>query len=332
MRRPLTSPNVAFPVGAAQVEELWEISKETLDALKPVFGLIFLFKYKREVDERPTIPAESVPDLFFARQMINNACATQAIVNVLLNRKDLDLGADLSSFREFTGGLTPELRGIALDEVKRVRTAHNSFARPEPFVFEDKSKRYVDDDDAFHFIAYVSHGGMLYELDGLKEGPIVLDACEDATWTDTVIPHVQERMARYTGSEIRFNLMALVGSRRDYWQEQASQRSRDMLRVQAKLAALAQGGAAPAADELPADAAGLQALGARLENELAHCQAQLHEEEDKRRRWSVENIRRKHNYIPFIFNCLKVLAEKGQLLPLVDAAARKQAAAMVSKK
>lgn len=41
--------------------------------------------------------------------MIENACATQAIINCLLNRSDVDVGPELAAFREFTIGLPPEV-------------------------------------------------------------------------------------------------------------------------------------------------------------------------------------------------------------------------------
>lgn len=36
--------------------------------------------------------------------------------------------------------------------------------------------------------------------------------------------------------------------------------------------------------------------------------------------FQIENVRRKHNYLPFIVELLKMLAEQGQLLPIYEKA------------
>lgn len=59
------------------------------------------------------------------------------------------------------------------------------------------------------------------------------------------------------------------------------------------------------------------------EEELARLRGNLESEENKRARWKVENIRRKHNYLPLIVNMMKILAEEGKLLPIYHSAREK---------
>jgi len=274
-------------VKGIQVEELYDMEPTSFARLKPVYGLIFLFKWQKdELDKRPIV--RDADGIFFARQVVTNACATQAIISVLLNRPEIDLGKVLSEFKSFAIDLPPDIRGMAIGNTPEIRKAHNSFARPEPLVFEEKKDKDDEDDDAFHFIGYVPVDGAIWELDGLKAGPIKVADCTLDNWLDKVKPAIEERIHRYSSKEVRFNLLALVGNRADAMQKE--------------IATL------EAVPEAQRDATAIAAL-----------KEDIRREEQKFATWKTENVRRRHNYVPFIYNLIKLLAEKGKVKALVDA-------------
>lgn len=286
----------------AQVEELYSLDMDSLTELGDVLGLIFLFKYVRE-PPKPTVDASSLPGLFFAKQVVTNACATQALLSILLNRSEkVQLGSTLENFRDFTMTLPPDMKGLAIGSSDEIRTCHNSFSRPEPF-FHDGKDDSKEEKDVYHFISYVPYQGRVYELDGLQPGPIELGQSEN--WLEVAAPAMQDRIARYSGSEIRFNLLALVGNRKDVALAKISQYEARLLELELLLASG------------PSNSGDLQAEKAQLEAEMAGCNATIAEEESKFRQWKQENIRRKHNYVPLALRLLQALAEKNKLVDLV---------------
>ncbi|OAL56301.1 ubiquitinyl hydrolase [Pyrenochaeta sp. DS3sAY3a] len=198
-----------------QFEELTTLESAELQRLGTIYGVIFLFKYptgeaQTGTPKDGTFDHDAANNLFFAAQTIQNACGTQAIISLLLNREsDVNIGKDLKEFKEFAGDFPPELRGETLSNSDLIRETHNSFARSSPFV-DETQRAATEDDDVYHFIAYTSINNTLYELDGLQPAPISHGPCTPQAFPDKIIPVLQRRIARYPATEIRFNLMACV--------------------------------------------------------------------------------------------------------------------------
>ena len=158
-------------------------------------------------------------------------------------------------------------------------------------------------------MAYVPFKGKVYELDGLKGGPVDLGTFAAGDWLPTARAAIETRIQKYAASEIKFNLMAIVRDKRMVLDER--QKS-------------AEAEAAAAGDDV--------AASAKLANALADIESERAIETAKRAAWTQENIRRHHNYIPLCIDLFKVLAEKGKLKAMIEDAKTKGAAAAKKQK
>ncbi|XP_017065156.1 ubiquitin carboxyl-terminal hydrolase isozyme L5 [Drosophila eugracilis] len=285
-----------FGCTGAQVEEIWTLDPEAFRHLEPIHGLIFLFKWLN--DDKPVgRVVMDRSDIFFARQVVTNACATQALLCLLLNLRhpDIDLGNTLNSFKALCQNLDPETRGLYLGNEQKIRQVHNSFARPVLFEM-DNHQTVIEEDDAYHFVGYMPINGRLYELDGLHKGPIELgEVGKNQNWLDVVRPIIEGRMQRYSVGEIHFNLMALVSDRQRSYERQ----------IQLLV-------------HLPSSLS-----HSERQSEIATLRNYVAYEQEKKRRYRQENLRRRHNYLPFIVELLKQLGETGQLMPIYEQAKKR---------
>ena len=295
-----------------QLEELWSLDDEAIQQLQEttsnIFGFIFLFQYNDDSSKNSASSAvkksplaeEEIPEgLFFAHQVTTNACATQAILSVVLNaptdKEQLTLGPTLSEFKEFTASFPPQIKGMSIASSEPIKVAHNRYGRTDAFLNDGKHyDRSRPSEDVYHFVAYVPFGGKVYELDGLQKGPIIVGEYEgdgDDSWIPVAREAIQQRMQ--LTDAIKFNLMGVIADKRVLLEEKAN----------------------------------------KGDDGAAHV---LSMEQEKRRSWTLENQRRRHNYVPLCVSLLKELARKGQLKTLYAAAAKKKqeqrAAKMAMKK
>lgn len=213
-----------------QVDELYSIDAASLQALAPVHAVILLFKYG-QVDRDYALrgaPLGGTYDenyldngIFFAQQTIQNACATQAVLNSLLNKREIDVGDELDNMRLFVAGFDAEMCGETISNSDTIRRVHNSFSAPK-FIESDNvppPDRDDKNDGLFHFVTYLNINNCIYELDGLKRFPIrhVELASPDDFYTQ--LPGViEQRILLYAG-EIRFSLLAITNNKLAHYQQ-----------------------------------------------------------------------------------------------------------------
>lgn len=193
-----------------------------------LYGVIFLFQYDPKNYSRDApIQGEysyDYPDsLFFAQQTISNACGTQAVLNTLLSiyeskADSVSLGETLTSFLDFTSAFKDAaLRGETISNSEQIRSVHNSFSSPDPFVMEDKRQQDsgAEASEVFHFVGFIQHNGEIYELDGLQPAPIIHKEFgkgnEDSIlFASNMARLLQQRISKISGIDGKFSVIAII--------------------------------------------------------------------------------------------------------------------------
>ncbi|PHH75868.1 hypothetical protein CDD80_2004 [Ophiocordyceps camponoti-rufipedis] len=214
----------------------------------PVHGLVFLFQYSPQLMDDDDEDCNDEP-VWFANQTTNNSCASVALMNIVMNAENVDLGEQLQAFKNSTMDLSTSLRGNSISNNAFIRTVHNSFVRRMDQLNADLSLAWeVDASNArgpaknpapkrvnrqssntgqkktpkklakpdveygFHFIAYVPAGGYIWELDGMRVKPQKIGVLTDDPWTDIARARIQHRVQEYGEGQFGFSLLAVCRS------------------------------------------------------------------------------------------------------------------------
>ncbi|KAJ3497152.1 hypothetical protein NLJ89_g10388 [Agrocybe chaxingu] len=174
------------------VDDLYSLDSDSLSALQPLRAFIFLFKWiPTSSDGTTQRGGTDDPDFagFFAHQVVNNACATLAVLNALGNIPSLATGPQLAELLQFARSLDPQTRGLVITSSDWLR----------------------ETEDAYHFVVYLPVMGALYELDGLKPHALRHGAFDESGegWLKTAREAIEARINTYPVGALEFSLLAL---------------------------------------------------------------------------------------------------------------------------
>ncbi|CAG8548276.1 13188_t:CDS:10 [Dentiscutata heterogama] len=212
--------------GAKATEVFVLDQQDNFDDLGEIYGLVFLFKMIGDVTgdvkglHKGTDyePLEEYPkNVYFANQVVENACATLAVLNIVLNCPQLEIDQELKEFKEFTWDLPPATRGFAITNHPSLRQIHNSMARhPEDsLIVEEPSKNGGSEDEGggevYHYIAYVPIDGEVWQLDGLYPHPVSLGKySNEKQWYDAARGVIHERIDGFHAEQVEYVLLAIT--------------------------------------------------------------------------------------------------------------------------
>jgi ubiquitin carboxyl-terminal hydrolase L5 len=225
-------------VSNIKVQEVVSFRPEALEWIpRPSYGLILLYRYRDQSSTNQSREASS--HVWFANQLpAQNSCATLAMINILMNDADIEIGEHLRQFKDFTKDFDPYQRGEAFASFDFVKKIHNTFAKKMDILEADKhlsykvkrSRSLLNDkkarrkstdstatndsaegyeDNSNHFIAFIPVDNEIWMLDGLNYQPMSVgsfNAARGQDWVevaaDSILAILDEDAGNCTGFTI----------------------------------------------------------------------------------------------------------------------------------
>lgn len=176
------------------IAEVFGFDEELLGFLsQPIHAVIVNLERLKKADDKALGSPDNLSLVdFYMKQSgsLDNACGIIAAIHSVLNTPvEVVPDSILGSFANATKDQTPQERCVALETNNAFKEQHSGAASQgqSAAVLEDQSKV------RHHFIAFVTKGGKLIELDGTKQGPHVIGDSDDVLRGS--IAEIQRRLA-----------------------------------------------------------------------------------------------------------------------------------------
>jgi ubiquitin carboxyl-terminal hydrolase L3 len=170
----------------------------------PVYSVIVSYeaKTKLELNQEKLKSPHSVPFFMVQTEILDNACGLIAILHSIGNNQssiNLDKDTVLNKFFAKVKSLKSEEKSKELEDSEGIKGVHNEFAN------QGQSELCEEQDDVKnHFIAFTYHDQKLFQFDGLKTGPYVIE--ENIKFEDLLDSAIKEIKRRLENDEISENL------------------------------------------------------------------------------------------------------------------------------
>ncbi|KAF3340415.1 ubiquitin carboxyl-terminal hydrolase isozyme L3-like isoform X2 [Carex littledalei] len=186
---------LGVPEEEAEFNDVYGLDEELLEMVpKPVLAVLFLFPYNS---------SEVSKNVYFLKQTVGNACGTIGILHAIGNATSeikLAEGSFFDRFYKVTADMDPYERAAFLEKDREMEDAHSVAATAG----ETEATPEVNE----HYICFTCVDGELYELDGVKNQPVLHGPSSPENLLKDAAKVIQATIAQNPDS-INFNVMAL---------------------------------------------------------------------------------------------------------------------------